>query len=180
MLVEVKVPVLAESIAEATLLNWHKHAGDEVKRGESLIDIETDKVTLEVAALNDGVLVEILKEDGELVQSDEIIARIDTDMVSAKTPEKVREPDTQPKQQSLPEMEPATHSPEQKTSPAVRNLLAEHNLDASLIHPSGDGERLRKEDVLHYLEKGSASPVATEVPTLMNVVNEDRLAEDAG
>jgi len=61
VLVEVKVPVLAESIAEATLLNWHKRAGDEVKRGESLIDIETDKVTLEVAALNDGVLVEILK-----------------------------------------------------------------------------------------------------------------------
>ena len=178
MLVEVKVPVLAESIAEATLLNWHKRAGDEVKRGESLIDIETDKVTLEVAALNDGVLVEILKNDGELVQSDEIIARIDTDMASAKAPENAREQEPQPKQQSLPEMEPAAHSPEQKTSPAVRNLLEEHSLDASLIHPSGDDERLTKEDVLHYLEKESAVPVVTEVPTLMNVVNESRLAED--
>ncbi len=178
MLVEVKVPVLAESIAEAILLNWHKRAGDEVKRGESLIDIETDKVTLEVAALNDGVLVEILKDDGELVQSDEIIARIDTDMASAKTPGNAREQDPQPKQQSLPEMEPATHSPEQKTSPAVRNLLEEHKLDASLIRPSGDSGRLTKEDVLHHLGKVSAASVATEVPTLMNVVNEDRPAED--
>jgi 2-oxoglutarate dehydrogenase E2 component (dihydrolipoamide succinyltransferase) len=178
VLVEVKVPVLAESIAEATLLNWHKRAGDEVKRGESLIDIETDKVTLEVAALNDGVLVEILKDDGELVQSDEIIARIDTDTASAKTPENVREQDPQPKQQSLPEMEPATYSPEQKTSPAVRNLLEEHNLDASLIRPSGDSRRLTKEDVLHHLGKESAASVTTEVPTLMNVVNEDHLAKD--
>ena len=78
MLVDVKVPVLAESIAEATLLKWQKQAGERVERGENLIDIETDKVTLEVSALNNGVLAEILKENGAIVESDEVIARIDT------------------------------------------------------------------------------------------------------
>lgn len=79
MTIEVKVPVLAESVAEANLLSWHKRVGDFVKRGDNLIDIETDKVTLEVAAPNNGVLIEILKHDGEDVQSDEIIAIIDTE-----------------------------------------------------------------------------------------------------
>ena len=74
---DIKVPVLAESVSEATLMKWHKKQGDPVKRGDNLIDIETDKVTLEVAALNDGVLTEILKGDGETVESDEVIARID-------------------------------------------------------------------------------------------------------
>ena len=69
MLIDVKVPVLAESVAEATLLTWQKRVGDQVKRGDNLIDIETDKVTLEVAALNDGVITEIIKDDGEIVQS---------------------------------------------------------------------------------------------------------------
>ena len=73
MLVDVKVPVLAESIAEATLLKWQKQAGERVERGENLIDIETDKVTLEVSALNNGVLAEILKENGAIVDSDEVV-----------------------------------------------------------------------------------------------------------
>jgi len=68
-----------KSVAEAVLMNWHKNAGETVKRGENLIDIETDKVTLEVAAPNDGVLVEIIKQDGEEVGSDEVIAKIDTE-----------------------------------------------------------------------------------------------------
>jgi 2-oxoglutarate dehydrogenase E2 component (dihydrolipoamide succinyltransferase) len=178
VLVEVKVPVLAESIAEATLLNWHKRAGEKVKRGESLIDIETDKVTLEVAALNDGVLVEILKDDGELVQSDEVIARIDTAMTSAKTPQNKNGQDPQPEQQSLPEMEPVAHSTEHKTSPAVRNLLEEHNLDASQINPSGNGGRLTKEDIIHYMAEKPTASVTTEVPTLTNVVNEEQLTEN--
>ena len=84
MLIDVKVPVLAESVAEATLLNWQKKVGEHVKRGDNLIDIETDKVTLEVSALNDGIVAEILKNDGETVQSDEVIAKIDTEGAAAK------------------------------------------------------------------------------------------------
>ena len=79
MLVEVKVPILAESVVEATLMNWHKKAGDAIRRGDNLIDIETDKVTLEVPAPNDGVLQKIVKSDGQTVLSDEVIALIDTD-----------------------------------------------------------------------------------------------------
>lgn len=79
MRVEVKVPQLPESVAEATLVSWHKKAGEAVKRDENLIDIETDKVVLELPAPADGVLVEVLKGDGTTVTSNDIIAVLDTD-----------------------------------------------------------------------------------------------------
>lgn len=150
MLIDVKVPVLAESVAEATLLNWQKKVGDHVKRGDNLIDIETDKVTLEVSALNDGVVAEILKNDGETVQSDEVIAKIDTE---AKPAEK----EAAPKQQSLPDMETSEQetSTAAKLSPAVRNLLEENNITASDVKHAGD--RITKEDVLRHLGKTDAA-----------------------
>src|SRR5437016_6006079 len=83
MLVEVKVPQLSESVAEATLLSWHKKQGEAVKRDENLIDIETDKVVLELPAPADGMLVNVTKGDGSTVVANEIIATIDTDNVSA-------------------------------------------------------------------------------------------------
>src|SRR2546430_15537120 len=79
MRIEVKVPVLPESITEATLVNWHKKAGESVKRDENLIDIETDKVVLELPAPNAGVLAEIRKPDGSTVTAEEVIAVIDTE-----------------------------------------------------------------------------------------------------
>jgi 2-oxoglutarate dehydrogenase E2 component (dihydrolipoamide succinyltransferase) len=156
VLVDVKVPVLAESISEATLLNWHKKPGDTVSRGDSLIDIETDKVTLEVSALNDGVLAEVLKQDGEMVDSNEVIARIETEGRAAapKTAAKTEQP---PAQQSLVE-----EGAEIKASPAVRNLLAEHKLDAASIPATGKDGRLTKEDVVNYLD--SNKPAAAETP----------------
>ena len=78
MLIEVKVPILSESVADATLANWHKKKGERVERGENLIDIETDKVVMELPAPQAGILVEILKEDGATVAGEEVIARIDT------------------------------------------------------------------------------------------------------
>lgn len=78
MLIEVKVPALSESVAEATLINWHKQPGEYVERGENLIDIETDKVVLELPAPQSGILAEIIRNDGATVTSGEIIARIDT------------------------------------------------------------------------------------------------------
>lgn len=153
MSVDVKVPVLAESVAEATLMNWHKKAGDSVKRGDSLIDIETDKVTLEVAAPNDGVLTEILKGDGENVESDEVIARIETGAAASATstpPKAETKPEPAPEQQSLVDDEPA------KLSPAVRNLLEENKLSADAVQASGKDGRLTKEDVLNHLAKSDA------------------------
>ena len=171
MLVEVRVPVLAESVAEATLMDWQKQPGDPVKFGDALIDVETDKVTLEVVAPEDGMLVKILKNSGEDVVSDELIAEIDTDgqAIAAAPepdteaapiePEPAQEPEDEPqstaetartdsetaddRQQSA----PAEQKP--KLSPAVRNLLSEHGLDAGDIPVSGD--RLTKKDVLAFL-----------------------------
>ena len=178
MTVEVKVPVLAESVAEANLLQWHKKVGDTVKRGENLIDIETDKVTLEVAAPTNGVLTEILKQDGEDVKSDELIAKIDTEKTStvetatATNEEEKPEVDTSevnmPQQQTLldPKPEPVSDpAPVQqavsnlieetpKLSPAVRNLLSENKLQVTDIKVHEHPERITKEDILNHL--GSA------------------------
>ena len=171
MLVEVRVPVLAESVAEATLMDWQKQPGDPVKFGDALIDVETDKVTLEVVAPEDGMLVKILKNSGEDVVSDELIAEIDTDgqAVAAAPepdteaapiePEPAQEPEDEPQSAAetaetdsetaddREQSPPAEQKP--KLSPAVRNLLSEHGLDAGDIPASGD--RLTKKDVLDFL-----------------------------
>jgi 2-oxoglutarate dehydrogenase E2 component (dihydrolipoamide succinyltransferase) len=153
VLIDVKVPVLAESVAEATLITWQKRAGDQVKRGDNLIDIETDKVTLEVSALHDGVLLEILKDDGETVLSDELIARIDTEATNTETAS------TEPQQQSLPEMgtnsEALSDDDLPKLSPAVRNLMEENKLSAGDIPTSTD--RITKEDVLRHIDGKDSS-----------------------
>ena len=183
MTIQVKVPVFAESVAEANLLSWHKKEGDFVKRGDNLIDIETDKVTLEVAAPNNGVLVEILKQNGEDVESDEIIAIIDTDKKSSveeTTPVVVAEDDA-PEQQTLLEPETVKETAPQpvatkqpvsteieetpKLSPAVRNLLTENKLQTSDIKTLKDPHRITKEDVLDHLagairEDTSVKPAA--------------------
>src|SRR5664279_4187977 len=86
MRIEVKVPQLPESVAEATLVAWHKKPGDAVKRDENLIDVETDKVVLELPAPGDGVLVELLMPDGALVKSNDVIAVIDSEGKATSTP----------------------------------------------------------------------------------------------
>lgn len=180
MLVEVKVPILAESVAEATLMNWHKNKGDKVSRGDSLIDIETDKVTLEIAAPNDGVLIEILKQNGEEVTSDEVIARIETEAGAAQIAEVPKSdtgqakpaapepapqakpapvPESVPEQKSLPEIEPPVLTEHAKLSPAVRNLLASNNLTPADVAASSPDGRLTKEDVLRHLEKTKSPAV---------------------
>ncbi|HSM98776.1 MAG TPA: biotin/lipoyl-containing protein, partial [Gallionella sp.] len=85
-IIEVRVPQLSESVSEATLLTWHKQVGEAVSEGENLIDVETDKVVLELPASRSGVLVKIIKGDGEKVGSEELIAQIDTAAVAQKTP----------------------------------------------------------------------------------------------
>jgi 2-oxoglutarate dehydrogenase E2 component (dihydrolipoamide succinyltransferase) len=167
VLIDVKVPVLAESVAEATLMTWQKRAGDQVTRGDNLIDIETDKVTLEVSALNDGVITEIIKDDGETVLSDEIIARIDTEATASATDSTETAP--KPEQQSLPEMDTKAEELSEedlpKLSPAVRNLMEEHQLDATDIPTTTD--RITKEDVLRHIEsEGTAAQKTTTPPVV--------------
>jgi len=162
MLIEVKVPALSESVTEATLVNWHKKKGDQVERGENLIDIETDKVVMELPAPQSGTLAEILKEDGATVAGEEIIARIDT---SGKQAEAA--PETAPVKAESAEnkVEKATKSssaiPENipegissKLMPAAKQAAAEHDLDADeiqTIQGTGRDGRILKQDILDYV-----------------------------
>ncbi|MDP1557299.1 MAG: 2-oxoglutarate dehydrogenase complex dihydrolipoyllysine-residue succinyltransferase [Nitrosomonas sp.] len=156
MLVDVKVPVLSESVAEATLISWHKKQGDYVTRDENLIDVETDKVVLELPAPSSGVLTKIIKNDGATVVGGEIIATIDTEAKAT---------DSNAKSTTSSEKETATKDDVDDRSvdgtntilmPAARNLAEENKLDAkeiSEICGTGRGGRITKEDVLKYLQE---------------------------
>jgi 2-oxoglutarate dehydrogenase E2 component (dihydrolipoamide succinyltransferase) len=171
VLVEVKVPALAESVTEATLLNWHKQVGDHVKRGDNLIDLETDKVTLEVTAPEDGVVKQIVKPSGETARSNEVLAIIDTEAPnpsSSQAPEpQKKEVDTEVPRSSAPKApEPQKPEPqkkeaaneETKLSPAVRKLVAEHGIEPATLPASGKQGRLTKGDVLAYLSNPTTIP----------------------
>ena len=141
-LIEVKVPQLSESVTEATLLSWHKQAGDAVSEGENLIDIETDKVVLEIPAAKSGVLTSIIKGDGEMVASGELIAMIDTSAVAQTAAARA-------------EITPAI-------TPSVRKLAHEHDVDTAKLHGSGKAGRITKEDVLAAMEQVAQAQVSTE------------------
>ncbi len=168
MTIEVKVPVLSESVSDATLAQWHKKPGDYVERDENLVDLETDKVMLEVPAPESGVLAEIRKGDGETVVSGEVIALIDTE--AERPASAAGEPAVQAAeaQQPAPEAqekapEPASGAPARSLSPAVRRLVEEHGLDPAAIPATGKDGRLTKADVLRYIEKGK-QPAPAEPP----------------
>ncbi|HYA46454.1 MAG TPA: 2-oxoglutarate dehydrogenase complex dihydrolipoyllysine-residue succinyltransferase [Burkholderiales bacterium] len=159
MLVDVKVPQLSESVAEATLLAWHRKVGEAVKRDENLIDIETDKVVLELPAPADGVLAKIIKSDGGTVKAGEVIATIDTDGKAAAS---AVPPKAQPPAAPAPAgKQPAAAAP---AMPAARKLAEEKGLDTGMIAGSGRGGRVTKADVLDQAAKAPAAP-ATPSPT---------------
>ncbi len=163
MLVEVKVPQLAESIADATLLPWRKRVGDRITRGEPLVDLETDKVTLEVSAPEDGVLRELRKREGQTAVSHETLAIIDTTgltAVSAATPVTAPEPapEAPAAERATSGPEPARPEPERRLSPAVRKLVAEHAIDPQRIPVSRSDGRITKSDVLAYLAPPGETP----------------------
>jgi 2-oxoglutarate dehydrogenase E2 component (dihydrolipoamide succinyltransferase) len=176
MSIEVKVPQLPESVADATLLSWHKRAGDAVARDENLVDLETDKVVLEVPAPASGILKEIKIADGATVTSGQILAVLEEGDVADATagseaPAAVAEaaepaPDSKPTESKTTESgREAAH----KLSPAVRHLLEEHDLESSVIEGSGKDGRLTKADVMGYLksnEDENVTPETTDVVTV--------------
>ena len=150
MLIEVKVPVLPESVADGTLSKWHKQSGAAVRRDENLVDLETDKVVLEIPAPQDGVLSEIKYPDGATVKSGEVVAVIDTSgAVVAQQNKGVAQAAT------VTAAKPAlaTTAMTGEFSPAVRKLVAEHQMDPQQISGTGKGGRLTKGDVLRHLEE---------------------------
>ena len=152
MLIDVKVPQLSESVAEATLVSWHKQEGQAVSRDENLIDIETDKVVLELPAPDSGVLVKILKGDGESVVAGEVIAQLDTEAKAEKIPPSP----PLPKGGAIaPAPAAAAAAP---AGPAARKLMAEKGFDAASVEGSGRGGRITKADVLEAGQRPASPP----------------------
>jgi len=144
-IIEVKVPQLSESVSEATLLTWHKQVGEQVVEGENLIDVETDKVVLELPASKSGVLTRIIRGDGEKVASEELIALIDTSAVATPSP---------------------IADGKSALSPSVRKLAHELDIDAASLQGSGRSGRVTREDVLNAMQQVSPGPVSQEVPAI--------------
>ena len=143
MIIEIKVPALSESVAEATLLSWHKKIGDSINRDENLIDIETDKVVLELPSPDDGVLVEVIKNDGDTVTAGEVIAKIDTE---AKIKSTVKNANSNGQSSDTQISNPS--QPEKILMPAAAKIAREKNIDVNKIEGSGKAGRITKEDIL--------------------------------
>ena len=178
MLVEVKVPQLSESVAEATLLSWHKQPGEYVNRDENLVDIETDKVVLETPAPQAGVLTRIIKGDGGTVTSNEVIAQIDTEAAKPAAGGSAAKPGGSAKAAAVQDMAPAARVAEAAPAsaapaaqqapapamPAAQKLAAERRVDTGSIPGTGRGGRVTKGDVLQVLEGGRP---ATQAPSAL-------------
>ena len=161
MIIDVKVPQLSESVAEATLVSWHKEVGAAVSRDENLIDIETDKVVLELPAPGSGVLVEIVKKNGDTVVAGEVIARIDTEAVATVAAVATPAPAETPKAAPVakPEVAPLAKPAAGVAMPAARKILDEKGVAASDVAGSGRGGRVTKADAL-AASSALTSPVA--------------------
>lgn len=157
MTIEVKVPLLPESVEDATIATWHKKPGDSIRRDENLVDLETDKVVLEVPAPADGKIVEIKAAEGDTVHSEDLIAVIEEGAV-AEEPEAKAAP-------AAAEQEPAEEAPatpadrsgeEPRLSPSARRVAAEEQVDPASVEGSGRGGRVTKPDVMKYLQGGGS------------------------
>jgi 2-oxoglutarate dehydrogenase E2 component (dihydrolipoamide succinyltransferase) len=157
--IEIKVPQLPESVTDATLVAWRKQAGDTVQRDETLVDLETDKVVLEVPAPADGVMTEILVQDGATVASGDLLAKLDAATAasdgngSAKGPSGIAEPVESPVVAKSVAAQPTAESTDAiKLSPAVRRMVEEHDIDAKQLRGSGRRGRILKSDVQAFLQ----------------------------
>ncbi|MCO6442313.1 MAG: 2-oxoglutarate dehydrogenase complex dihydrolipoyllysine-residue succinyltransferase [Nitrococcus mobilis] len=170
MSIEVKVPALPESVTEATVVGWHKKPGDRVTRDENLVDLETDKVVLEVPAPRDGILGKILKDEGATVAADEVLARLEQgetntqdaadnqaeEPASAHDEDGSKAPSPAPGQgddeaKSRTVESDAAAQRNDNLSPAVRRMVVEHELDPTQIEGTGRDGRITKEDIIRHL-----------------------------
>ncbi|NOR68110.1 MAG: 2-oxoglutarate dehydrogenase complex dihydrolipoyllysine-residue succinyltransferase [Methylomarinum sp.] len=171
MIFEILVPSLPESVSDATLATWHKKPGDFVEKNDNLVDLETDKIVLEVPAPESGILSKILQQDGATVVSGQVLAVLDTSATETLPNQAANEPENA-----------ATASHEDiPLSPAVRRLILENNIDPQLIHGSGKKGRLTKMDVLKYIDDShtleqtipQASPVKAQTQAQPTITSPD-------
>lgn len=177
--IEVKAPGFPESVADGSIIAWHKQPGDIVKQDEVLVDIETDKVMFEVPALRNGVLKEIIAGVGETVISEQVLAILDED-VSAVSSSSVAAKKTDSKVVETRKVEGAGVA----VAPAARNLIAQNDLDAALITGTGKGGRILKEDVQRYLAEQSKeevpetlAPITAAEPSEASILIEELMDE---
>lgn len=149
MTLKIKVPHLPESVSDATLIAWHKSVGDNVLKNDSLVDLETDKVTLEVVAPESGILREIFKTDGAIVTSGEILATLEVKDIPIATPQSTDDDDF-----------------DNPLTPSIRRLLREYNLEASEIVGTGKDGRVTKADVLDVVNQRALQEAEVIVPTV--------------
>jgi 2-oxoglutarate dehydrogenase E2 component (dihydrolipoamide succinyltransferase) len=191
MAIEVKVPMLPESVADATISTWHKKVGDTVTRDENLVDLETDKVMLEVPAPADGILKEIIKQTGDTVQASEIIAVIEAGDGAKKEESKKETPKEDKKSEDKKfdskkeetaakpaEKKPADSSKpasdsEQPLSPSARRAVSEHDVDVSNVKGTGKDGRITKENVIAASSTKSSS--STSMPASGGAREEKRV-----
>lgn len=160
MSIEIKVPVLPESVADATIATWHVQAGEAVSRDQNLVDIETDKVVLEVVAPEDGHISEFLAQEGDTVLAEQVIAAFVPGAVAGQEVTKA-------------EAEAATPVAVESNdalSPSVRRLIAEHSLDAAKITGTGVGGRITKEDVEAFIRQADSTAPAAEAKVQQSAV----------
>jgi len=154
MSIEIKVPPLPESVSDATLVSWHRKVGEAVARDENLVDLETDKVVLEVPAPASGVLQEIKVQDGTVVVAGDVLAILEEGQAAAED-----KPATAKVESKSPPPKAVDEGKSAKTSPAVRHLLDEHDLDETMVIGSGKDGRITKADVLAFLKSDDSSNV---------------------
>lgn len=171
--VDILVPDLPESVADATVATWHKKPGDAVSRDEVLVEIETDKVVLEVPAQADGILEAVLEDEGATVTSRQILGRLkEGNSAGKETSAKAETNESTPAQRQTASLEEESND---ALSPAIRRLIAEHDLDATQIKGSGVGGRITREDVEKHLANkpaaAKAAPAAAEAAPQPAVAN---------
>ena len=164
MTIEIKVPPLPESVSDATLVAWHKTVGEGVARDENLVDLETDKVVLEVPAPASGTIAKIIVEDGATVVAGDVLAILEEGEVASAAPSAPEK-----KVESKAPPAPQEKKGPVKTSPAVRHLLEEHDLDATMVSGSGKDGRITKADVMSFLKSDDSSNVTPGDPAPISV-----------
>ena len=163
MSIEVKVPVLPESVSDATIAAWHKKPGDAVKRDENLVDLETDKVVLEVPAPADGVLKEIKFETGATVTSSQLLAIIEEGAAAAPSAPQAESPKAEaPK--AAPASAPASKSDTSSLSPGARFTAEEKHIDPANVAGTGRSNQVTKEDLVNFMRSGGTAAPAASTP----------------
>ena len=163
MTIEIKVPPLPESVSDATLINWHKKTGDQISRDENLVDLETDKVVLEIPSPKSGVLTEIKVKDGAIVRAGDLLAIMieSSDVINSNDSNQTDSSSSDKRASNIGSdfSDAQDNTEDKKISPAVKILLKDHDLDASMINGSGKDGRITKTDVLEYLRDDEGESV---------------------